>query len=111
MDSSGGVAEWLGRGLQSPVLRFESGRRLKVVGTFTLTVHPLLSRSLEHGNYGRVRRIPMLSEWVLTRDERVPDHVANAEARLHETSTEGTHVGAAKHERAVDARGPTLLTR
>ena len=29
MDSSGGVAEWLGRGLQSPVLRFESGRRLQ----------------------------------------------------------------------------------
>ena len=27
--SSGGVAEWLGRGLQSPVLRFESGRRLE----------------------------------------------------------------------------------
>ena len=30
MDSSGGVAERLGRGLQSPVLRFESGRRLQV---------------------------------------------------------------------------------
>ncbi len=29
MVSSGGVAEWLGRGLQSPVLRFESGRRLQ----------------------------------------------------------------------------------
>ena len=29
MNSSGGVAEWLGRGLQSPVLRFESGRRLQ----------------------------------------------------------------------------------
>jgi hypothetical protein len=29
LSSSGGVAEWLGRGLQSPVLRFESGRRLQ----------------------------------------------------------------------------------
>lgn len=27
---SGDVAEWLGRGLQSPLLRFESGRRLQI---------------------------------------------------------------------------------
>ena len=29
MVTSGGVAEWLGRGLQSPVLGFESQRRLE----------------------------------------------------------------------------------
>jgi hypothetical protein len=29
LDNSGGVAERLGRGLQSPPLRFESGRRLQ----------------------------------------------------------------------------------
>ena len=29
MVTSGGVAEWLGRGLQSPVLGFESQRRLQ----------------------------------------------------------------------------------
>ena len=29
MNPSGGVAEWLGRGLQSPPPRFESGRRLQ----------------------------------------------------------------------------------
>ena len=40
LTTSGGVAERLGRGLQSPVLRFESGRRLQVA--FTPFVPPPL---------------------------------------------------------------------
>ena len=33
MRSHGGVAEWLGKGLQNPVPRFNSGRRLDGPGT------------------------------------------------------------------------------
>jgi hypothetical protein len=29
MGPDGGVAEWIGKGLQNPVLRFNSGRRLQ----------------------------------------------------------------------------------
>jgi hypothetical protein len=49
MVTSGGVAEWLGRGLQSPVLRFESGRRLKDVGTLGLSVPRCAGSSLSSG--------------------------------------------------------------
>ena len=34
-NSQGGVAEWLGRGLQNLVLRFNSGRRLQTVPSYT----------------------------------------------------------------------------
>ena len=48
MDCSGGVAERLGRGLQSPVLRFESGRRLQRMTRVTsLIVQGLLLASRE----------------------------------------------------------------
>ncbi len=50
MVSSGGVAEWLGRGLQSPVLRFESGRRLQRFTRMSVTTAPESSLILSKGS-------------------------------------------------------------
>jgi len=50
--SSGGVAEWLGRGLQSPVLRFESGRRLQKWGFVAPAFAPAILQWQKPMNHG-----------------------------------------------------------
>ena len=58
----GAVAEWLGRGLQSLVQRFESARRLTVFRRFTVSssltgFSPVLAESLDRGLGARPRGV------------------------------------------------------